>query len=128
MASIWAGYASFGCLRQSLHVPSTRMFRARQNLLSNIPFSPMLRRPFLASDAIRYYSKPTESQPTSLLTLRFWSSPSAWRRAGVNTLRCLIGCSLGDLSTMWYLQAIYPQLDVGFVMALSSKKSVHISG
>ena len=37
-------------------------------------------------------------------TLAFWQSPPTWRRAGLNTLRCLAGCSLGDFAVMWYLQ------------------------
>ncbi|KIH87089.1 hypothetical protein SPBR_05250 [Sporothrix brasiliensis 5110] len=31
-------------------------------------------------------------------------SPPTWRRAGVNTLRCLVGCSMGDFAVLWYLQ------------------------
>jgi hypothetical protein len=52
--------------------------------------------------------------------LRFWTSTPTWRRAGINTFRCLVGCTLGDFSTMWFLQAWYPELGVGPIMAISS--------
>lgn len=51
----------------------------------------------------------------------FWASPPTWRRAGLNTVRCLIGCTIGDFSMMWYLQAFYPAIGIGAVMAISSK-------
>ncbi|CAK7242423.1 MAG: hypothetical protein STHCBS139747_003914 [Sporothrix thermara] len=49
-------------------------------------------------------SKKKTPPPPSPTNLAFWQSPPTWRRAGVNTLRCLAGCSLGDFSVMWYLQ------------------------
>lgn len=39
-----------------------------------------------------------------MTSLTFWQSPPTWRRAGLNTLRCLVGCSAGDFAVMWYLQ------------------------
>jgi hypothetical protein len=54
-----------------------------------------------------------------LTTLNFWTSQSAWQRAGINTFRCLVGCSLGDFSTMWTLQSLYPSLGVGLIMTSS---------
>jgi hypothetical protein len=48
--------------------------------------------------------------------LAFWQSPPHWRRAGVNTLRCLVGCSLGDLSTLFALTAAFPALPVHVTM------------
>lgn len=39
----------------------------------------------------------------------------------INTLRCLVGCTVGDFSAMWYLQAAHPELGIGTVMAISSK-------
>lgn len=50
------------------------------------------------------------------MSMGFWSSPPHWRRAGVNTLRCLMGCSLGDLSTMFGLMYAMPELPMHVVM------------
>lgn len=80
------------------------------------------------------HSKPTEGKTCAsagaaqkqgsqlpLTSREFWSSRPTWRRAGVNTLRCLVGCTAGDFSAMWYLQAFHPDLGVGAIMALSSQ-------
>lgn len=53
----------------------------------------------------------------------FWASKQLWKRAMVNTLRCLAGCTIGDFSAMWYLQAAHPGLGMGAIMAVSSKFS-----
>lgn len=63
--------------------------------------------------------KTVARQTESALSLIFWRSQSTWRRAGVNTLRCLVGCTLGDFSTMWFLQSQYPVLGTATIMALS---------
>lgn len=52
---------------------------------------------------------------------RFWTSTTLWKRAFANTFRCLVGCTLGDFSTMWFLQVHHPELGVGIIMATSSK-------
>lgn len=51
---------------------------------------------------------------------QFWAHRSTWKRAGINTLRCLVGCTAGDFSTMWLLQTFYPELGMGPIMAASS--------
>jgi cation transport ATPase len=38
----------------------------------------------------------------------FWLDRNIWRRAALNTLNCLIGCSIGDFGTIIYLQAYHP--------------------
>lgn len=38
----------------------------------------------------------------------------------LNTTRCLIGCTIGDFSSMWYLQAVYPDLSMSAIMPISS--------
>lgn len=58
---------------------------------------------------------------TSLSPAGFWRSRLLWKRAGINTFRCLIGCTLGDFSALWYQQANYPDLSVGLSMGVSSK-------
>lgn len=49
----------------------------------------------------------------------FWANKIAWRRAGFNTLNCLIGCSIGDFSMMFLLMAYYPSMDVWLMMGLA---------
>lgn len=66
-------------------------------------------------------NEPKQAPEPSALSLGFWDSPYLWRRAGINTFRCLIGCSLGDFSAMWFLQATYPDMAVGLVMGISSE-------
>lgn len=56
----------------------------------------------------------------SLSSTQFWSSIPVWKRAGINTLRCLVGCTVGDFSAMWYLQSFHADLGLTTIMALSS--------
>jgi len=49
----------------------------------------------------------------------FWGDSGTWRRAGKNTLNCLIGCAIGDFGMIIFLQAYYPQLSVMLVMVLA---------
>ncbi|ELR10694.1 hypothetical protein VC83_08327 [Pseudogymnoascus destructans] len=65
--------------------------------------------------------------PPSVFSLQFWASRTVWNRAGVNTLRCLVGCTLGDFSSMWYLQAFHPDLGTGAIMAISMASGVTTS-
>lgn len=71
----------------------------------------------------------TKSSPpgSSLSTFSraFWACRSTWRRAGINTLRCLIGCTVGDFSTLWTLQSYYPELGMNTIMLASSASSPH---
>ncbi|KAF3058560.1 hypothetical protein GL218_05440 [Daldinia childiae] len=59
---------------------------------------------------------PSSSSPTEL---EFWKSATTWRRSTINTLRCLIGCSIGDFTSMWYLQLFHPNMDMNAIMAIS---------
>lgn len=69
--------------------------------------------------------KTTVTSPTSKhFQLQFWSDRPTWKRAGINTLRCLIGCTTGDFSAMWLLQTFYPELGMGAIMATSSKHAL----
>lgn len=61
---------------------------------------------------------PPQSQ--NHLTFKFWTTKSAWKRASINTLRCLVGCTLGDFSALWILQTYYPHLGMGLIMGASS--------
>ena len=61
-------------------------------------------------------------KPGLLLSERaFWTCRGTWRRAGVNTLRCLVGCTVGDFSALWILQTYAPNLGMSTIMALSSE-------
>lgn len=66
----------------------------------------------------------TKSSPpaSSLSTFSrtFWACRSTWRRAGINTLRCLVGCTVGDFSALWTLQSYYPELGMNTIMLASS--------
>ncbi|KAI0831562.1 hypothetical protein F5Y06DRAFT_281328 [Hypoxylon sp. FL0890] len=59
------------------------------------------------------------SHSPSPSSLQFWTSITTWRRASVNTFRCLVGCTSGDFSAMWFLQMFYPELGVGSIMAIA---------
>ncbi|KAE8420694.1 hypothetical protein BDV36DRAFT_293113 [Aspergillus pseudocaelatus] len=63
----------------------------------------------------------------SMWQLKFWNCRSTWKRAGINTLRCLVGCTLGDFSALWMLQTYYPALGMGTVMAASMASGITTS-
>ncbi|GAB5372347.1 hypothetical protein AAMO2058_001657600, partial [Amorphochlora amoebiformis] len=49
----------------------------------------------------------------------FFGDRVVWKRAAANTTRCLIGCSLGDFSMMFYLQSCHPEISVTVTMIAS---------
>ena len=51
--------------------------------------------------------------------LSFWSDRKVWRVASRNTLNCLIGCMIGDISMIIYLQAYHPHLPMMITMGLA---------
>lgn len=65
--------------------------------------------------------RPNETPANTESALGFWGSQHLWKRAGINTFRCLIGCSLGDFSAMWYLQLNHPDIGMGLIMGIASK-------
>uniref|UniRef100_A0A060T9L4 ARAD1C45694p n=1 Tax=Blastobotrys adeninivorans TaxID=409370 RepID=A0A060T9L4_BLAAD len=69
----------------------------------------------------------TPKQNKSMLSASFWSSTNGWKRASVNTFRCLIGCTSGDFSAMWMLQSFYPGLPVSSTMAISMLAGISTS-
>jgi hypothetical protein len=71
------------------------------------------------SQTLKCARKPP-SQPLWALSFPFWTCRSTWKRAGINTLRCLVGCTAGDFSALWILQTYYPEMGMGSIMALSS--------
>ncbi|KAF3278453.1 hypothetical protein TWF970_004466 [Orbilia oligospora] len=64
---------------------------------------------------------------TSSSSAGFWSSRQTWNRAMVNTFRCLVGCTAGDFSAMWYLQAFHPEIGIGSIMAVSMASGLSTS-
>jgi len=58
--------------------------------------------------------------------IAFWTCPSIWRRAAANTTRCLVGCSLGDLTALSMLQD-YTELGVAFTVPLSCAAGIATS-
>ncbi|KAG5288116.1 hypothetical protein I7I48_10218 [Histoplasma ohiense] len=55
-----------------------------------------------SSKVNRQYHRSPPALLSSPLTLNFWKSRLVWKRAVFNTLRCLIGCMIGDFSCMWF--------------------------
>jgi copper chaperone CopZ len=49
----------------------------------------------------------------------FWNDGKMWSRASLNTLNCLIGCSIGDFGMIIYLQAYYPETSMTTQMVLA---------
>ncbi|KEY71974.1 hypothetical protein S7711_07120 [Stachybotrys chartarum IBT 7711] len=70
---------------------------------------------------------PCHQSHPSVRTTGFWSSASVWRRAMVNTSRCLVGCTAGDFSAMWYLQSFHPDLGMSSIMAISMASGITTS-
>ena len=48
-----------------------------------------------------------------------WNNATNWKKAAYNTLRCLLGCSIGDFGTIFFFQAYYPATTVILVMTLA---------
>ncbi|KAG0333919.1 hypothetical protein BG004_000639 [Podila humilis] len=57
-------------------------------------------------------------------SLQFWSDPTTWKVASTNTFRCLVGCTAGDMSMLFYLQSQHPEMSPGLVMAAAMTSGV----
>jgi hypothetical protein len=57
--------------------------------------------------------------PARAKALQFWSDRKVWRIASRNTLNCLIGCMIGDLATIVYMQAYHPGAPMALTMGLA---------
>ncbi|KAF9315806.1 hypothetical protein BG003_002652 [Podila horticola] len=66
--------------------------------------------------------KPKSSLPVS--SLQFWSDPFTWKVASTNTFRCLIGCTVGDMGMLFYLQSQHPEMSPGLAMAAAMTSGV----
>ncbi|EED17853.1 conserved hypothetical protein [Talaromyces stipitatus ATCC 10500] len=70
---------------------------------------------------------PRKPRLRSVFDPGFWTCKSTWKRAGINTLRCLVGCTLGDFSALWMLQTYYPGLGMGVIMGASMASGITTS-
>jgi copper chaperone CopZ len=61
---------------------------------------------------------PISRQPSTVNG--FWQDSDKWKRAGFNTLNCLIGCSIGDFGTVIFLQAYFPHTSMPVQMLLAT--------
>jgi hypothetical protein len=52
-------------------------------------------------------------------TLAFWTDKPVWRVAARNTFNCLVGCMVGDLAVVIYMQAKHPGASMVFTMILA---------
>ena len=48
-----------------------------------------------------------------------WTCNSTWNKASVNTLWCLLGCSVGDFGTIFFFQITQVPLPVIWIMSLA---------
>ena len=48
-----------------------------------------------------------------------WKCKHTWKRASVNTLWCLLGCSIGDFGTIFYFQNIDHTWSITSIMILA---------
>ena len=48
-----------------------------------------------------------------------WNCKSSWKKASVNTLWCLLGCSIGDFGTIYYFQINQIEWPVYAIMILA---------
>ncbi|KAJ3164725.1 hypothetical protein HDU88_005161 [Geranomyces variabilis] len=65
--------------------------------------------------------------PPPPINREFLQDRDVWRRASSNTLRCLVGCTAGDFSAMFYLQSHYPALPPSVTMAISMAAGITTS-
>ena len=77
--------------------------------------------PILLSGCPSKPATPTSSQGA------FWSCKHTWWRAATNTTRCLVGCSVGDLSALYLLSAYSPALGVASTVAISCTSGIATS-
>ena len=48
-----------------------------------------------------------------------WKCKHTWKRASVNTLWCLVGCSIGDFSTIYFFQITEIPFPVTGIMTIA---------
>ena len=48
-----------------------------------------------------------------------WTCKSTWKKASVNTLWCLLGCSIGDFGTIFFFQVTQIPFPILWIMSLA---------
>ncbi|KAL7781007.1 hypothetical protein V8C43DRAFT_299186 [Trichoderma afarasin] len=105
-------------------------FCSRSSPVWRAYYSNQVRAPHQKTDCHATKAKstiPVTSSSRSVWRLPFWSCRRTWKRAGINTLRCLAGCTLGDFSALWMLQTYYPELGMTTIMAASMVSGITTS-
>ncbi|MEN8721331.1 MAG: DUF4396 domain-containing protein [Alphaproteobacteria bacterium] len=59
--------------------------------------------------------KPTPTKPWAIS----WRCKHSWKRASKNTAWCLLGCSIGDMGTIWAFSQYAPDAPLALVMVLA---------
>jgi len=90
-------------ITMSHHVPLTQLIHALRNYPS-----------YKISEGSSNGSVTPNSPPA------FWMDMSIWSRASLNTLNCLIGCSIGDFAMVIFLQAYFPAVSMSVQMVLAT--------
>ena len=80
----------------------------------------------IASSTLSTCSKCSPPRQPTPDEKNFWTDASTWQRAASNTTRCLVGCSLGDLTALSLLQG-YTDLGIAFTVPLSCAAGVATS-
>ncbi|TGZ83277.1 hypothetical protein EX30DRAFT_394501 [Ascodesmis nigricans] len=111
-------------INSQLHHPRSllaRVYTTANNTL-NSPTSPSKQcsqqTPTCPSKLSPSLSPQPDSPPLPLLSRIFWRCRHTWKRASINTTRCLIGCTTGDFAALWYLQSFHPDLSMGLMMGI----------
>jgi copper chaperone CopZ len=89
----------------SQHVPFAKL----QEALSAYPS-------YQISEDINPVKSPNSVKPESGM----WTDINVWGRASLNTLNCLIGCSIGDFAMVIFLQAYFPAVSMTTQMILAT--------
>ncbi|GHN01187.1 hypothetical protein WSM22_26760 [Cytophagales bacterium WSM2-2] len=94
-------------ITMSEHIPLVRL----QESLSGYPYT--------LSEENGVVSTPQHAS-VSHVQDQFWSDMAVWKRASLNTLNCLIGCSIGDFAMVIFLQRFYPVVSMTGQMVLAT--------
>ncbi len=63
--------------------------------------------------------KSPATKPIRVVDSKFWQDAAIWKRASLNTLNCLIGCSMGDFGFIIYAQATRLQWSMVAIMGVA---------
>lgn len=72
-------------------------------------------RPDAPNACCRPHAIPARPAPSRIPS--FWANKANWRRAAANTFTCLVGCSIGDFSMLFYIQTHHPETPMLVTMA-----------